>query len=105
MRPRQRSLILYLVRSMPRSVGAILLVASGFAGCSGLTDVSIQGVPPQQAMEISAALGAQKHARHIYSCTRWPDGSIIVETDVGDYRAVHAGDTWQFGERVITGRR
>jgi hypothetical protein len=80
-----------------------LLGISFLGGCAGFADSSIEGVAPQQAMDISAALGAQKNAHHIYSCHRWPDGMIIVRTDVGDFGARYVGNRWEFSERVITG--
>jgi hypothetical protein len=82
-----------------------VLAITSLGSCTGFTDTSIQGVAPQQAMDISAAIGTQKHAHHIYSCTRWPDGKIIVETDVGNYSAQRVANGWQFAERIITGGR
>jgi hypothetical protein len=80
-----------------------LLGISSLGGCAGFADSSVEGVAPQQAMDISAALGAQKNAHHIYSCDRWPNGMIIVRTDVGDFSARRVGNRWEFSERVITG--
>jgi hypothetical protein len=80
-----------------------LIALSVLAGCAAYADPSIAGVSPQLAMDISAAVGAQKHAHHIYRCTRWPDGMIIIETDVGNYSAHRVGHGWQFVERIVTG--
>ena len=82
-----------------------LLAISTLGSCAGVTDTSIEGVSPQQAMDISAAIGAQEHARHVYSCHRWPDGGIVVETDVGDFEAQRVGKGWKFSRLIITGKK
>jgi hypothetical protein len=78
-----------------------LIGAAVLASCISPDDPRRTHVSPDQAADISRAVRAQKHAHQIYRCTRWPDGMIIVQTDVGDYSARRVGDKWEFTERII----
>jgi hypothetical protein len=96
---------LFLVRSMRLAVLTLNLIAAAvLASCVSPDDPRRTGVSRDQAADISRAVRAQKHAHQIYRCTRWPDGMIIIQTDVGDYSARRVGDKWEFIEMVILGR-
>jgi hypothetical protein len=85
------------VRALPLN----LLAATILASCVSPDDPRVTGVSREEAAEISRAIRAQKHAQQIYRCARWPDGTIIIETDVGDYSARRARARWEFAEQVI----
>jgi hypothetical protein len=55
--------------------------------CGTLEDNSwATGVPRKEALEIRSALIAQKHAHKVYRYQRQDDGSVIVLTEVGDFK-------------------
>jgi hypothetical protein len=80
-----------------------LIAAAVLAGCVSPDDARVTGVSREQAADISRAVRAEKHAHQIYRCTRWPDGVIIIQTDVGNYSVRRVGHKWEFAERVILG--
>ena len=80
-----------------------LIAAAFLASCVSPDDPRVTGVSRELTADISRAVRAQKHANQIYRCTRWPDGMIIIETDVGNYSARRVGNKWEFVERILTG--
>jgi hypothetical protein len=66
---------------------------------------SIEGVSHEEAADIDRAVRAEKHAQNVESIHRWPSGSVIVETDAGDFEARRVGKRWKFEEVIITGKK
>jgi hypothetical protein len=83
------------------SLAMNLIGAALLASCVSPDDPKRTGISRELTADISRAVRAQKHAHQIYRCTRWPDGMIIIQTDVGNYSARRVGDKWEFTERVI----
>ena len=76
---------------------ASVIGALSIAGCGSIEDTArTTGVPRQQALEIRSALVAEKHAHTFYSYQRQEDGTIIVSTDVGSFKASRARGRWEF---------
>ena len=72
------------------------------AGCGTLEENAwTSGVRPEDAMEISRAVRADKKAHKIYQYLREDDGSILVSTDVGIFKARRINGKWRFTEVVI----
>ncbi len=85
------------------TLAATLIAAGVVAGCGTIEDSAwTNGVSREEAMDVSRAVQAQKHAHQIYRYERDPDGSIIVSTDVGDFSARRIGGRWEFRIVVIT---
>ena len=82
------------------------IAAAVLSSCTTVAQgLSIEGVSREQAADIERAVLAEKHAQKVESIRRWPDGSIIVETDAGDFKAQRVGRLWRFDEVIITGKR
>jgi len=79
-----------------RLVGS-LIGALFIAGCGSVEDSAwTTGVPHQQALQIRSALVVEKHAHKVYGYQRQEDGTIIVSTDVGAFKARRAHGKWEF---------
>ena len=75
------------------SLAAVVLISA----CGTLEDNAwTTGVSREEALEIRSAVFAQKHAHKVHQCQRQLDGSVIVLTDVGNFRARRARGKWVF---------
>lgn len=78
-------------------IAAILLVACGTLEDNAWTS----GVSREDALGIKSALEAQKKANAIYSYSRDADGSILVQSDVGWFKAQRIHGKWMFRQVFI----
>ena len=82
---------------MPYIAAAALL-----SGCGTIEENAwTNGVSREDALAIKSALQTEKKAREIYSYEREDDGSILVQSDVGFFKAWHVRGRWIFHEVVI----
>ena len=82
--------------------GAGLLCAALLSGCGTIENNAwTNGVSREDALDLSRAVRAQKHAHEIYSYLREADASVRVSTDVGTFDARRTGGRWVFSEVII----
>lgn len=78
-------------------------VAAGFlAACGTIEDSAwTNGVRREEALEIRSALQTQKKAHEIFGYQQLEDGSILVQSDVGSFKARRVREKWVFVEVAI----
>jgi hypothetical protein len=83
---------------------AAIFTASLLFGCAGTIEDNawLNGVSREDALAIRSALQTEKKAHDIYSYERDEDGSILVRSNVGDFKARRVRGRWIFVPMVIT---